>query len=184
MKEMISQEFKKAVEERDLLRVRIMLKDSLIIDPSFGKFEKMLRCANAEFRDIYVNYDGGQLERNPEKWNQQTLNHELVELVDNFSKERIDHLKKVIDKLLSTNMRKERNSNAVKKTIEGEQKKKRSKSFNNCGDAKVTATKQIKDDAEKITRLLETTKVKDTNFDEIKKLATDISELVKKVLLK
>ena len=72
MKEMISQEFKKAVEERDLLRVRIMLKDSLIIDPSFGKFEKMLRCANAEFRDIYVNYDGGQLGRNPEKWNQQT----------------------------------------------------------------------------------------------------------------
>ena len=81
-------------------------------------------------------------------------------------------------------MRKERNSNAVKKTIEGEQKKKRSKSFNNCEDAKVTATKRIKDDAEKIKRLLDTTKVKDTNFDEIKKLATDISELVKKVLLK
>ena len=113
------------------------------------------------------------------------LNHELVELVDTFSKGAVlNHSKKAIDKLLSTNMRKERNSNAVKKTIEGEQKKKRSKSFNNCEDAKVTATKRIKDDAEKIKRLLDTTKVKDTNFDEIKKLATDISELVKKVLLK
>jgi len=42
---MVSPEFNSAVKTGNLLRVRIMLKDSLIVDPTFAQFNEMLAYA-------------------------------------------------------------------------------------------------------------------------------------------
>ena len=67
---MVSQEFKAAVSDKNLLRTRIMLKDSFVVDPAFSQLKEML------------SYE------------------ELVQLVTNFSEKRINHLKKVASKVL------------------------------------------------------------------------------------
>ena len=93
---MISQEFKAAIRSKNYLRARIMLKNSLLIDPTFVQFCEMLKYAKKELPDIVVPYDKAPLENDTSKWNQDLMNLELVQLVDNFSNERIDHLKNII----------------------------------------------------------------------------------------
>ena len=41
----VSNEFKEVVQEKDILKVRIMLKDSLLIDRSFTTFEELVNYA-------------------------------------------------------------------------------------------------------------------------------------------
>lgn len=51
---MISPEFKKAVTEGKLLLTRIMLKDSLLLDPTFDQFDEMLLYAKSHFPNLFV----------------------------------------------------------------------------------------------------------------------------------
>ena len=97
---MVSQEFKMAVSEKNLLRTRIMIKDSFVIDPTFGQLEEMVFYARTRLPDLLVLFDGGELEDDPEKWNVDVMNTELVQLVTNFSEKRLRHLKKVVAKVL------------------------------------------------------------------------------------
>lgn len=97
---MVSPEFKKAVSERNLLLTRIMLKDSFVLDPTFAQFEEMLDYAMLYFPDLFVPFDGGSLENDASKWDEALMNKELVQLVSNFSEERVDHLKMVVAKVL------------------------------------------------------------------------------------
>ena len=92
----LTPEFKSAVKDKNLLRVRIMLKDMLIVDMTFAKFNKMLAYAKQELPSLIVPFDNGDLEDDSSKWNMDLMNKELVELVNNFSETRINHLKKVI----------------------------------------------------------------------------------------
>lgn len=103
---MLSPEFRSTVKSGNLLRVRIMLKDSLIVDPTFFQFNEMFAYARCELPDLLVPYDGEVLENDRTKWNKELMNKELVEFVDNFSDVRIDHLKKVISVVLNENIRK------------------------------------------------------------------------------
>jgi len=105
---MISPEFKAAVSEGNLLRVRIMLKDSFVIDSTFMQFHEMLSYAAHHLPNLMVPYDGGSLEDDPLKWNLDTMNGELVQLVTNFSEVRINHLKKVVSKVLNPEAEKAR----------------------------------------------------------------------------
>lgn len=97
---MISPEFRMAVDNKNLLRVRIMLKDSFIVDPTLAQFNEMQDYAKGKLPDLFVPFDHGILEDNPLKWDKAVMNMELVQLVNNFSKERVTHLKKVIAKVL------------------------------------------------------------------------------------
>ena len=99
---MVSQEFKMAVSEKNLLRTRIMIKDSFVIDPTFVQLEEMLSYARTRLPDLFVLFDGGELEDDPEKWNVNVMNTELVQLVTNFSEKRLKHLKKVVAKVLES----------------------------------------------------------------------------------
>jgi len=104
---MISPEFNSAVKAGNLLRARIMLKDSLIVDPTFAQFNEMLAYARVELPALLESYDDGILEDDRSKWDKDVMNTELVEIVNNFSQTRIDHLKRVIrivltDKISST----------------------------------------------------------------------------------
>ena len=97
---MVSQEFKIAVSEKNLLRTRIMIKDSFVIDPTFDQLEEMLSYVRTRLPDLFVPFDGGEFEDDPEKWTVNVMNTELVQLVTNFSEKRLGHLKKVVAKVL------------------------------------------------------------------------------------
>lgn len=78
-----------------------MLKDSLVIDPTFVQFSEMLSYAKMNLPDLMEIYDGDYLEEDFSKWTSETMNEELVQLVTNFSDTRINHLKKVVSKVLA-----------------------------------------------------------------------------------
>ena len=97
---MVSQEFKAAVSDKNLLRTRIMLKDSFVVDPTFVQLDEMLSYARVYLPGLFVPFDGEYLENDEAKWNDNVMNEELVQLVTNFSETRINHLKKVVSKAL------------------------------------------------------------------------------------
>lgn len=102
---MLSPEFNSAIKTRNLLRVRIMLKDSLIVDPTFVQFNAMFAYARQALPTLIVPFDNGDLEDDRSKWDKDLMNTELVEIVNNFSEARIDHLKKVISIVLADKIR-------------------------------------------------------------------------------
>ena len=97
---MLSSEYKASVSNRNLLRTRIMLKDSLVVDPTFVQFDEMYGYAEKNFTDLLDIYDDGFLEKDESKWNKDVMNEELSQLVANFSQQRIEHLKKVVASVL------------------------------------------------------------------------------------
>lgn len=102
---MLSPEFNSAIQNGNLLRVRIMLKDSLIVDPTFVQFNEMFTYARQTLPTLLVPFDNGDLEDDCSKWDKHLMNMELVEIVNNFSEARIDHLKKVISIVLADKIR-------------------------------------------------------------------------------
>lgn len=103
---MLSQEFKATVSDKNLLRTRIMLKDSFVVDPTFVQLDEMLSHARAYLPGLFVPFDGECLENDEAKWNDNVMNEELVQLVTNFSETRINHLKKVVSKVLKPEIEK------------------------------------------------------------------------------
>ena len=87
--------FHTAVREHNLTRVRYMMKDSLLIDPSFREFDEMDRAA-AGMGDLYVPHDGTAFRTDQTTWDEDYMNGLLVDMIDNFSKERIAHVKTVV----------------------------------------------------------------------------------------
>ena len=87
--------FYDAVKENNLLRVHIMMKDSLLLDRTFKEFESREMAAST-MQGLYVPYDGGELKENPADWDDDYMNTMLVQLLHNFSRERVEHLKRII----------------------------------------------------------------------------------------
>lgn len=95
---MITANFQAAVRDDNLMRVHIMMKDSLLTDPSFRTFAEMEQAASG-MEGLYVPHDGTVLSLDEATWTKDYMNELLVDVVDNFSRERIEHLKKVVQKL-------------------------------------------------------------------------------------
>ena len=95
----LTKEFVEAVSQGNLLRVKIMLKDSLLVDTSFNQFNEMLSFAEPRLSGIWVSDDEDDdvFSQSPEE-----LNTILAGLVNNFSKRRVTHLKGMINKLYSS----------------------------------------------------------------------------------
>ena len=73
----ISREFENAVKEKNILRIRIMLKDSLLIDRSFSMFKELLE--HTEEQGVKVLMDArDSLERVDGPWTVEVLNSELT----------------------------------------------------------------------------------------------------------
>lgn len=92
----ITKEYADAVEKEDLLLVRIMLKDIMLIDTSLKKFDEMLIYAENKIHNLYDSHDGEDLENEQEKWTKEYMNSQMVVLVNNFSLERIELLRKIV----------------------------------------------------------------------------------------
>lgn len=94
--------FHRAVESNNVLRIRIMMKDSLLVDPSFKEFNEMKKAA-AGVKGLWDEHDGGkEFITDKSKWNNDYMNEVMVKVVSNFSHERINHLKEVVRYLIPT----------------------------------------------------------------------------------
>lgn len=87
--------FYEAVSSGLIRRVRIMMKDSLLVDPTFAEFEDMEKEAS-KLNGLYDKHDGRPFNKNKETWDDEYMNELMVEVIDNFSHERIEHLKEVV----------------------------------------------------------------------------------------
>ena len=95
----ISAEFKEAISEKDKTLVRIMLKDSLLLDKTFKDFDDMSKYALENgLSDLYDKHNS-KVFLDESQWTEDYLNEEKGSVVRNFSKERIEVLKQIINKL-------------------------------------------------------------------------------------
>ena len=114
----ITKEFIEAVESGKTLRVRIMLKDILLVDPTAAKFDEMEAYASSALGNIYDEHDGETLNYDVTGWNEDYLNEQMVEVVNNFSKERVDLLKGMVRHIYRDQVQKIRSEESASHTQE------------------------------------------------------------------
>lgn len=104
---MINTEFKKAILSEDIIAIKSILIDSLVIDPTAKTFDELLSYAKENLKNNLIDiHDGEILIDNENEWNINYLNKQMVKVLYNFSNERIQLIKnmcKIIykDKILS-----------------------------------------------------------------------------------
>jgi len=94
----ITDAFRNDVKTGNIRGVRIKMKDSLLVDPTFKEFEDMER-ESRDMEGLYDLHDGCELIEDRSKWNEDYMNKLMVQVVGNFSHERLEHLKKVVGHL-------------------------------------------------------------------------------------
>ncbi|MBQ8692546.1 MAG: hypothetical protein IJ859_08620 [Synergistaceae bacterium] len=116
----VTSDFKKAIKEKNVGRVRIMMKDSLVRDPSFEEFDEMTREAEKYLGSgiLYDRHDGETFSTDKSDWNKAYMNNLLVDLMSNFSCERLDHLKSVCGVIYADEIK---NSQQAKRVTEKHQ---------------------------------------------------------------
>lgn len=87
--------FYEAVKSGNVRRVRIMMKDSLLWDTTFAEFDAMEEAASS-MSGLYDAHDGKELLANRNLWSDDYMNKLMVEILSNFSHERMAHLKEVV----------------------------------------------------------------------------------------
>lgn len=92
----LSDDFKDAVSQDKKTKVRIMMKDSLLLDPTGASFDEM---ANYAAKPGFMDEHDGEVFKTSAEWDDDYLNEQMVAVVSNFSAERIDLLKKMVKKL-------------------------------------------------------------------------------------
>lgn len=92
----VTKEFMDAVQEGKIMRVRIMLKDSLLVDPTGSQFHEMEHYAIGQLDNLYVEHDGEVLNYDVTAWGENYLNEQMVVVVNNFSEERVGLLKSMV----------------------------------------------------------------------------------------
>ena len=88
--------FKQAVAAKEKIRVRVMLKDSMLIDPTLTSFEEMLVYAEERMIPFYDKHNGEVLFEDSANWTEQYLDKQMVAMISNFSVERISLLRKMV----------------------------------------------------------------------------------------
>lgn len=185
---MVSAEFKSAVSDNRLLRTRIMLKDSLVIDPTFRKFNEMLDYASERIK-LYDPYDGEFLEPDESKWDEEIMNRELGQIVNNFSEMRIVHLKKVIGRILRPKITNrichtDESQDFMKPIISTKVSKPCGciKTPDECKKAKIKALTEIGKESRKLTRLIkevdQRNKWRQSDVDDVERIANKLLESV------
>ncbi len=112
----ITNSFLEEVSKGDVLGIRIIMKDSLLVDPSFADFEEREKLAK-DVIGLYDEHDGAELDYDKSNWSEDYMNMLMVEVVGNFSHERIDHLKQLVSFLFPYEDKKPINKEVEKSNI-------------------------------------------------------------------
>ena len=159
----VTQEFKQAVLQNNNLKTKIMLKDSLLVDTSFNQFDEMLRYAESRLMDFWVKdeKDDEILSDDP-----QEFDAILAGLVNNFSRKRVNHLRKMISTMYPRKVEKRSSSSKesaviIKQTFEVKREYK-------------GITKNRADILKVVGRIEKTGQMDTKDIEEIKKAAKNI----------
>lgn len=87
--------FTEAVASGDVIGVRIMMKDSLLVDLTFRDFNEMLRLAG-NMPGLYDKHDDRAFVLDKNIWDDAYMNQLMTQVVGNFSHDRLEHLKQVV----------------------------------------------------------------------------------------
>lgn len=120
---MISKEFQENIESGDVMLVRCVLSNDLIIDRTFKKFNEEFEAARKKM-DLLEPYDKEPFETDSEKWDMEYLSHQKVALIENFSEERIAHLQEVIAKVMPPVTEKKSTTMLARQTSSGDKTEK------------------------------------------------------------
>ena len=97
---MVSEKFKEIVKNGDKLEIKVSLKNRLLFARDIDLFDEMLGYVRKNDIDIYEKHDNENFpSEDSGEWNDSLLDKEINNLLDNFSKERISNIRKLIAKL-------------------------------------------------------------------------------------
>jgi len=105
----VAESINKAISNGDIKSIRLMMKNSLLADPSFAEFNEMTRIAG-NLSGLYDAHDGRTLNSDKSAWNDDYMNNLMVQVVDNFSHERLNHLMEVVRYLRPAAARRQRST--------------------------------------------------------------------------
>ncbi|MDO4477376.1 MAG: hypothetical protein Q4B93_05425 [Clostridia bacterium] len=104
-------DFNEAVQNGKVTRVKIMLKDSLLLNRDRNDFDQMLDYAQSKLPSLIDKHDG-EIFKPTSEWDEKYLNEQMVKVVNNFSNERIQLLREMVNQLFEDKDGK--NENTVK----------------------------------------------------------------------
>lgn len=107
----VSKDFIDAVDSKNKLKTKIMLKDIMLIDTSLSEFKNYINYAEANIEDLYDIHDGEELDYNQYNWNKDYMNEQMVIVINNFSKERIELLKSIVTYLYKDDVKEKQTLN-------------------------------------------------------------------------
>lgn len=107
----VSNEFIEAVNRRDILGIRLMLKNSLLLDTSFYKYSEMIRYAEKAGISIWM--EPKDLERKEKPWSVDLMNYELTAIMNDFSEVHMEYLKEIISYVYRSSGQKSQNELSI-----------------------------------------------------------------------
>lgn len=87
--------FVNAVNNKNVRSIRIMMKNSLLVDPTFREYDEMERAVS-KIPDVFVPHDGKEFINDKSQWDEKYISLVMTQVISNFSHERVDHLKEVV----------------------------------------------------------------------------------------
>ena len=97
---MITKKFEEIVKNGNKLEIKVSLKNRLLFARDIDSFDEMLEYIKRKGIDVYEKHDNRSFpSESSGEWNDKLLDKEINDLIDNFSKERIDNIRKLIAKL-------------------------------------------------------------------------------------
>lgn len=109
----LTESFKDAVRKNDIMKVRIMIKNSLITSPAIEDINERISFAEENLLELYDEHNGEKFNKNLDTWTEEYMDEEMIELIYNFSKERLIFLKEMSKKFYV----KEKNKQSSEKNI-------------------------------------------------------------------
>lgn len=87
--------FVDAVNNKNIRSIRIMMKNSLLVDTTFREYNEMERAVSG-IPEVFVAHDGKELIEDKSQWNEEYISRVMTQVIGNFSHERVNHLKEVV----------------------------------------------------------------------------------------
>ena len=102
----VTSTFREAVKTQNVRKVRNRMCDSILIDPDFKLFKEMEKIALESMGEdvLYDEHDGQEFRQDESTWDDDYMNDLMLRAAaarrnTNFSRERLEHLKEVVNKL-------------------------------------------------------------------------------------
>lgn len=95
----ITDKFRENVANQNVRAIRIMMKNSFLIDPSFKEYHEMKKLAE-NVTGLYDVDDNMELNHDKSTWTNEYMDTIMVKVVSNFSEEKIKHIQGVVNHLI------------------------------------------------------------------------------------